>query len=330
MENVSRKQFVQAALGTAGVASLATMAKAGRADEAASAVSEVVYDEEFDVVVVGAGLAGAAAALTVASEGEGVSCLLIEKGSVPGGNSPMCDNSALYTDNADAMYNYLKDLSGDFPPSDEMIRAYADGFAENLDWLRSFGVTDDLMSAPFLEPSLVEYQEFGSDEGCVANVRLLNPENTDDNKYMHPFLLQQAQDHGVEYRLEAAAEHLIQDPVTGAITGVVVNGSNIKANRGVVMACGGFENSPEMLECFVQSGGATPAAARLNTGDGIKMAIEVGADLWHMSGWAGQWLAPVALDESMFLLIGVDVARQQIKRYGITVANNGRRFLHGL
>lgn len=331
MAELSRRSFVKAAaMGAVGIAAAGYATGCSPAADASSGSSapgaSIQFDEEYDVVVVGAGLGGAAAALTVASEGDGATCLLVEKGSSPGGNSPFCDNSAMFTDNPDAIYSYLKDYSGDFPPSDAMIRAYADGFGENLEWLKSFGISDEYVKASFLEPSLVEYQEFGSDEGAVANVRLLNPENVEDDKYMHPYLLEKCQEHGVEYRTNAPGERLIQDPETKAIVGVVVNGKNVKANKGVIMALGGFENSPEFLECYVQCGHALPAAATLNTGDGIRMCQEVGAAMWHMSGWAGAWMSPVNLETGTFLIPGVGVARQKIKKFGITVADNGRRF----
>ena len=323
MQNVSRRNFVKAA----GVAAGAALGTAGVAAASEAAPAEVAFDEEFDIVIVGAGLAGAAAAVTAATEGEGVSVLLLEKGDVPGGNSPLCDNAAIYTDDVASTFNYLKDCSGEInAPSDAMIQAYAEGFAENLDWMRSLGVADENMKFGLQEPHLLEYSEFGSDEGHQGVMRLLEPENPDNNKYMHPFLLQKAQELGVDYRTATPATSLIQDPQTKAILGVVADGKNIKANKGVVMSLGGFENSPEYLECYVQCGGAVPAAAHCNTGDGIHMCQEVGADLWHMSGWAGAWLSPVHYTDGYFLLHGVDVARQKIKGFGITVANNGRRF----
>ncbi|MDR2079459.1 MAG: FAD-binding protein, partial [Treponema sp.] len=87
------------------------------------------------------------------------------------------------------------------------------------------------------------------------------------------------------------ATRLIQDRDTRIIHGVTVQNSgkpyNVRAINGVVMAMGGFENSDEMLENYAQLASASSKAARYNTGDGIKMAIDVGADLWHMSALSG-------------------------------------------
>lgn len=327
-KELSRRSFVRAAaMGAAGlaVAGAAGCSPAGGETDARNA-GDAEFDEEFDVVVVGAGLAGAACALTVADEGDGASCVLLEKGQTPGGNSPFCDNAALYSDDVDAIEAHLKDLSGKFAPSDEMIRAYAEGFVENRAWVQSFGVGDEHVKAALQEPSLLEYEEFGSDGGSLYVMRLLDPQDEENDKYMHPFLLAQAQERGVEYRPGSPVEDLVQEEGTGRVIGVVSDGKSIRARKGVVLALGGFENNPEMLECYVQCGGALPAAATLNTGDGIAMCQKVGAKLWHMSGWAGAWMAPVSLDGETFLIPGVGVARQKIKQWGITVANNGRRY----
>ena len=46
---------------------------------------------------------GQAAALTVALEGDGATCLLAEKGDTPGGNSPYCKGTIVYADDEEAL-----------------------------------------------------------------------------------------------------------------------------------------------------------------------------------------------------------------------------------
>ena len=90
---------------------------------------------------------------------------------------------------------------------------------------------------------------------------------------------------------EAPAKHLIQDPATKTIYGVQVEKDgapiNILARNGVVMALGGFENNNTMIGDYLQCPYAYVFAGKYNEGDGVKMAIEAGADLWHMSNSAG-------------------------------------------
>jgi len=94
---------------------------------------------------------------------------------------------------------------------------------------------------------------------------------------------------GIEVRFEAKATRLLTDD-RGAVTGVVVRtpaGTETIAARAVVLAAGGFEANPEMRTRYL---GRNWELARVcgtpyNTGDGIRMALEIGAVPWgHWSG----------------------------------------------
>ena len=61
----------------------------------------------------------------------------------------------------------------------------------------------------------------------------------------------------------------------------------IRARRAVVLACGGFEANPEMQRQHWQEKPVLNAAYMGNTGDGIVMAQDVGAALWHMWHYHG-------------------------------------------
>src|SRR5215470_16887367 len=100
---------------------------------------------------------------------------------------------------------------------------------------------------------------------------------------------------GIEVRFEAKATRLVTDE-RGAVTGVVVRSpartETIEA-KAVVLASGGFEANAEMRTRYL---GQDWELARVrgtpyNTGDGIRMALEVGAQPWgHWSGChAVQW-----------------------------------------
>lgn len=55
----------------------------------------------------------------------------------------------------------------------------------------------------------------------------------------------------------------------------------------VVLTTGGFENNQQMIQDYLQEPYMTPYGALENTGDGIVMAVEAGAELWHMGNAAG-------------------------------------------
>ncbi len=94
---------------------------------------------------------------------------------------------------------------------------------------------------------------------------------------------------GIEVRFDAKAVRLVTDD-RGAVTGVVVRtpgGTETLAARAVVLAAGGFEANAEMRTRYL---GPNWELARVrgtpyNTGDGIRMALDVGALPWgHWSG----------------------------------------------
>ena len=94
---------------------------------------------------------------------------------------------------------------------------------------------------------------------------------------------------GIDVRFEAKAVRLVTDE-RGRVTGVVVRtpaGTETIATRAVVLAAGGFEANPEMRTRYL---GPNWELARVrgtpyNTGDGIRMALDIGALPWgHWSG----------------------------------------------
>ena len=91
----------------------------------------------------------------------------------------------------------------------------------------------------------------------------------------------------VPLQLNTAFEELIADPA-GRVVGVKVRQTgkllNLKARRGVVLACGGFESNPAMREQYLPkpTNVAWCAAPPVNKGEGIRAGQAVGAKLGFM------------------------------------------------
>src|SRR3989442_1417276 len=99
---------------------------------------------------------------------------------------------------------------------------------------------------------------------------------------------------GVEILFETRALSLLWD-------GVRVNGVRVRSGgkvrdliaRGVVLACGGFEANAEWRTRYLGPGWelAKVRGTRFNTGDGLRMALEIGASPFgnwsgcHACGW---------------------------------------------
>lgn len=276
--NTTRRGFLKAAGVTTLLGAVPAMGAAQEADQ--------VWDASFDVVVMGFGFAGASAAVNAAEAGADV--LLIDKAplDMEGGNSRYCAQLCLSIkpeDREDAI-TYYKNLRGRYDDqSDEVIEAIVDGLSMNRQWLVDHGMPEeDIISMPF-----PEYPEF---EGAQAATAILYKGSWLSQLYqfMHPLALATP---GVTFWPACAAVELVQEGENRAVTGVVVEHDGepyrIQARNGVVMALGGFENNQQMLQNFVQQPGAYAKGAHFNTGDGVKMAIKVGADLWHMSTLSG-------------------------------------------
>ena len=60
----------------------------------------------------------------------------------------------------------------------------------------------------------------------------------------------------------------------------------VTARRGVILACGGFSSSPEMQKQFFGMEMPSFGPPGQHMGDGVKMAQDIGADLWHMNAAA--------------------------------------------
>ena len=57
----------------------------------------------------------------------------------------------------------------------------------------------------------------------------------------------------------------------------------IKARRGILLSSGGFDHNLEMKKHFLRGPSPYSLGVRTNTGDGILMAMQVGADLRNMN-----------------------------------------------
>ena len=342
--NQSRRAFLKttgatlAGVATVGMAAQLPARALAEGNDAAASVDDITWDEEFDVVVVGAGLAGMAAATTVALEGDGATCLLLEKSAAElgGGNSQYSAGMVLWTNDTEKFTEYLKELRGDMNNTpDDVLAAYAAGIAENLDWARSLSTwLED-------EANVSEHFEEGSGSSCypeygelphafsLGRFNFMHMGDTSGKQYKYNHVQQVIYDEMmlhedvVTFKHEAPMTALVQDPATKRIVGVTYEfeGATVyaKANKGVVMCCGGFENNEQMRADYLSGATARPVASHTNDGDGITACAKVGADMWHMNSCAGFWT-------SLSLIEGDHTAMRSPKKQGITVGVNGRRF----
>jgi len=254
-----------------------------------SATFNQMWDAEADIVVVGYGGAGAATAVT-ASE-LGASVILLDKApqGEEGGNTRVAAQGYLNTSNADSAAAYLNAMCGPYTVPQDMVAVWADEMGKNNDWLVSIGGDPQEHQHP---PAGVEFPDLpGSD--CVHKFHhgdILGYSKTWE------MLAKAVTSRPIEVLYETPGKKLIQHPVTQEIIGVQAEQGGrqirIKARKAVVLTCGGFENNQEMIRNYLPGlpycyTSGTP----YNSGDGISMAMQVGADLWHMNNFAGPSMA---------------------------------------
>ncbi|WP_328602653.1 FAD-dependent oxidoreductase [Nocardia terrae] len=225
------------------------------------------------MVVVGFGGAGCAAAIAAHDAGARVLVLDKESASRAGGSTRV--SGAVWFDNRDPERAavYLRSLSAGRPVPEPVVEVWARETARNSEWMESLGIPVGLaVPAPAEFPDLE-----GSDVMCGW----IGVEGRMGDGLLWAALSQAVRARDIDVRLETPARELIT--ADGKVVGLLADAPDgsplqVRATRGVILATGGFEANPEMVRDHLRLTDpvvwGTPAA----TGDGLRMAVEAGAD----------------------------------------------------
>ena len=255
------------------------------------------FDESFDVVVVGYGFGGAVAALN--AHDAGASVLLAEKMPHPGGISICSGGGLRLPHDRDGTLAYLK-ATNDGTTPDEILEAFVDEMVLIDEYVQELTQVNGAHIMRLERPGSYPFPGFDKMYFLqIDDIPGFDPRR--DYAYANalsggPFMFKVLQDNiakrGIETRLGVAAQRLITDQ-DGAVAGVWLDDGNgpraVAARKAVILACGGFEHAPEMQRQYWQINPVYSAAFVGNTGDGIRMTTDVGADLWHMWHFHGTY-----------------------------------------
>jgi succinate dehydrogenase/fumarate reductase flavoprotein subunit len=315
-KKTSRRSFLKGAVSGLGGFALAGLT----AVEARTVNVRDVRNWDFatDVVVIGYGAAGGNAA--IAAHDAGAKALILEKMPVAGGNSGVCYGGIVIPSGVPEAIDYYRRLS--FGTVDEdMIRGFAEAMCGIYDLLGTYGAAVKTARWPSTFPAFSRTNLSGS---------RFNPTGKDG----FSFLSRQVEKRGIKVMLKTAAKSLIQMPETGDVVGVIAQNDGkeiyIKAERGVVLSCGGYENNREMFGYYNFPGlddFVFPLGNPGNTGDGVKMASAAGAYLWHTAAlqWAG--FCAKAPSKRFGVAIGA-ISPKSAQGHGYIFANKyGKRFM---
>lgn len=293
------------------------------------------YAGKHEVVVVGFGIAGAAAAIEAKRAGANVA--VIERSSAGGGASAMSSGifylgggtdvqkACGFDDDADNMYRFMTSSIG--TEDADMIRYYCDNNLEHFAWLEAQGINFERTYNP------------------GKNVFLLTPEGllSTGNEKVWPYrelarpvprghqangggeapvqkgmenLIQKCLDEGVQPYYDSRAMSLIVDRETGQVCGVQVRQGgdviNIAASKAVILTTGSFVMNEDMAKQYLNiTETSDPLGSAYSDGSGILMGEAAGAATDAMDG-----MIPTA---------SIYPPGQLIK--GIIVNENGKRFV---
>lgn len=266
------------------------------------------------LLVVGGGAAGFAAALEAAEKG--VQVLLLEKTAEIGGSSAMSGGCIAFAgtdlqqaegvEDSDELLR--KDLLevGKHDNDPAVVDAYVRHQLDTYQWLRRHGVE----FSPSLDTSSGQ---------SVPRVHTVDPAD------MVRVLAAKCRETGrVSVRMSTRALRLVRKDEASPVTGVIAEGPDgriaIESAHGVVLASGGFNQDGEMVHRFApQYAEAFFIGGAGNTGDGLKMAWKLGADLRdmaHIKGTFGKHPTDTHNNHScLFVYKGAIAVNQEGRRF---------------
>jgi len=298
---VTRRDFLKAAVATGAVAATAG-SLSGCQQQAAYSPLPGKWDKEADVVIVGAGGTGLAAAIEAMDAGAKV--ILLDKAAKAGGTTSLSGGviqasgtsfqkaAGVENDNPENHFKYWMQASeGIADPN--LVKVMADNAQANIEWLVAHGV--NYVSVYGVDP--IPYIT----DPALMVARIHVPAGQGDTAKpgtgaVHvAALLDVVQKKGAELLFETPAAALIRDPEKGVVGVRAQSGGKdlfVKARRAVILATGSFDHNKEMARAFSpQQLWALDTGVCLcapeSTGDGIKMGMEIGADLAGMGGTIG-------------------------------------------
>lgn len=270
-----------------------------------SAADVTSWSDEFDVVVIGFGIAGGCAAVSAAAAGARV--LVLERAAAAGGTTAMAgghfylgggtavQQATGHADSAEEMYKYLVAVSRE--PEHDKIRAYCEGSVEHFNWLEDLGFQFERSYYPekaVIQPNTEGLMFTGNekvwpykDQAVPAprGHKVPVPGDTGGASMVIDLLLKRADNLGVQIRYETGATGLVLDDeaVVGVAWKHFSETGTIRA-KAVVIAAGGFVMNPDMVAEYTPKLAEKPFVLgnTYDDGLGIRLGVSAGGATKHM------------------------------------------------
>lgn len=309
-KKVTRRSLIK---GAAVLGAGATILVSGKIAEAMPTDAPEKWDYTADVIIAGGGSGGLAAASILGQNG--FSVILLEKEVTTGGSSAICGGQMAFAgtdmqktegvkDSKELLVTDLMNV-GKQVNNRSLVEAYGENQLEYFKWLKKIGAKFVKLSA-------------GSGQS-VPRGHIVKP--GDHLKLLRKTALAA----GVKIMDMTPAERLLYDEKTKKIIGIA--GKNrrnkplsFKANKGVILATGGFSRDKELLGLFTPLMKNSAAICGLGcTGDGIRMAWAYGAgmaDVSYVKGTFGFKPNAVSISDLAYVYYkGATIVNQEGKRF---------------
>ena len=291
-KNINRRDFLK------GVAvSAMGVCAAGVVGVPALASAEEAWDKETDVLVVGAGGAGVSAAAEAAAAGAKV--LILEKAGIAGGTTNLSGGVmqaagtkyqkefSQYQDDTPEKHAQLWIKAGEGLVDEELVTDLANGAPDCIDWLAdTCGIKWTSVYGhchiPYVPSELMADRIHVYEGGGAAG----------SGGIFVQAVLKYAQENGAEIEYKTEVTKLIQGE-DGTVIGAeaVCDGQTfrVKANKGVVLCTASIDQNKEMAKAmspqqYYDLNNGVCLSVATDTGDGIRMGMEIGAAVEGFGG----------------------------------------------
>jgi fumarate reductase flavoprotein subunit len=235
-----------------------------------------------DVVVVGGGIAGTAAAMSAAEAG--AKPVLIEmtaKLKGPRGDTAVIGSRlqkklGVEIDRDEVILNLMK--YGANKPDQRLIRMWAEGSGQTMDWLL------DMYDAYGIKMTIAQFPppaDFDNATEYYPQYLATHRQQTENVNLMLKCLKDNLLKRGVDVYFKTRAKQLLRKG-KGRVTGVIAQDADknyirFSAKKAVVLCTGDYSNNPEMVAKYCPEVAYLKTMNPRGTGDGHLMAMWVGA-----------------------------------------------------
>lgn len=238
---------------------------------------------EVDVIVIGSGLAGHASVYSALEQGANV--LWIEKNQVLGGSTAIATGTFAAAETnlqkergiSDSNELFIQDINriGHQKADQNILRTFVEKAKGVWEWFVSAGLPVDTKRGPFIDPVHSPYS--------VPRTYVPTP-NTSKQYIEVLFKKIQTYNENLTILLNTKAEHLVVE--NGRVRGVLTisdKGTKVYKSKAVILATGGYGSNREMIQEYSPKyKEVMTVTLPFATGDGHRMAKEVGAQLVNM------------------------------------------------